>query len=1308
MGNEREDTMTDEAARGTMMVCPNCDATFLATTEVCPKDGSGLIEVPDCPLLTGSDLDGRYQVGSVIGSGAMGTVYRAYQKSMDRDVAIKVLHPKYAHDPRAVKRFFREAQSASRLIHPNIVTVFDFGRSRQAHLYMVMELVEGWTLGDLIYYRAPLDVGLAASISLQVCEALSHAHGHHTVHRDLKPDNVQLTKVGDKVWAKVLDFGIARMTRPAQGAIQGNQSTIEIAGTPAYMSPEQILGKAPDIRTDLYSLGIILFEMLTASRPFEDENSVTLCMKQLNDAPPTIEDVLGSDKVPHDLARVIEQLLRKDVSDRPSTADELAKALRPFAGEEEFKALAKQLLSEVPAGLAHAPTRQDGGAALAQASAMLQAESEPESNSLSDVLARVKLNMPSPFEKPAVTACPDCGHVSDAALNPCARCGFVEAVAESGAAANDPGPRRRLVSRKGKKVATVCVLAQSQVSIDGEILAKWASEKRDAGHDVRVQSMALFVDYIERGPFKPADAEPLVRELLQFAKKCREARLGVRVGFALASRSPADSVSEDARRLAGVAPVGGVVIPSVQQGTLKIRARPLTDTYLPSGEPLRCAVVTEGQTTRSKTSEVLLYGRSAALRRLGQLRGEGGPKGLRQIVLTGERGVGKTAVLREFAADMPHVFLRVAPLGIAWPGHTIARLVLKLLGGGDERSPKAVKALYADLPDRTRTLLDVLLMREALPAVDSTSWLTASELAASVYGLMRTYAKGASLLLVLDDIHCLDPASRMLLDELIALCRHEDWLLVGAGPQREVRSTLRLKEWQDFPLRPLGLRAATQLLESLGAPRARLGLLAEISGGNPLAIHLLAKQGPHVSPCASKVVDQLLPETLQGLSSKAAEEAWSSAVYGADEKNDLAIRAARMYLELAPTPRIREWLTSRVQIHGGIYSDLSCGWKALTREHLLLRAQRHESLGLFELAEAEFLNASRYHLKTQGVWERIEAARMRARNGDGEGATSLYREAIEIGLTVAHTSGLVALGASLLTVGQDSAASEVLEMAKRGIVRTQGTRLESGRLWALLARCTVRQNDGEKAMEYLTHSKELVDELRNDDARAARLLEALVQEIRAEIATAEGDADAARFNLRQASDAFRDLGIMGSATRALLMLGQVELDIEEYTRAADTFKACVTLSLAQGLVREAGLAQVGCGAAMLRIGQAEEGTQLLRSVLRGRRVAQFEATNALGYAMLQRGLKADAARYGDRARTLAGSDGQRARALLLLSKSQESFPQALRYLDEGRRLLRSSGNGVLLRTVARDSEGSLESEQIVTGGSLGVPSESLL
>ena len=1304
MGIGEEHGMTDNPSRGTMMVCPNCDATFLANTEVCPKDGAGLIEVPDAGLLTGSELDGRYQIGSVIGSGAMGTVYRAYQRSMDRNVAVKVLHPKYAHDPRAVKRFFREAQSASRLIHPNIVTVFDFGRSRQSHLYMVMELVEGWTLGDLIYYRAPLDVGLAASIALQICEALSHAHEHHTVHRDLKPDNVQLTKVGDKVWAKVLDFGIARMTRESQsgGGIQANQSTIEIAGTPAYMSPEQILGKAPDTRTDLYSLGIILFEMLTASRPFEDENSVTLCMKQLNDIPPTIESVVGEGKVPPSLARLIESLLEKDMTLRPDRAESMADILRPLAGEDAVRELAEQLQSEVPAGLAHAPTRQDGGATLAEVAAAQESSEQAPAGSLSAVLERVKLNMPSPFAKPDVRPCPTCATVVASGEQGCPKCGHVESVqAEEEARGRSP---KRLVSRRGKHVASVCLISEKPLELENDILRDWMESLRDEGHDIRAKPLALTVDYMSKKQFGADEVESVIRNLVALASRLRTARVGMRIGFCTPADGSSAEVAERAKRLAGVAPLGAVVIPASMQGAVKVRTRPLTDTYLSTGQPLQCAVVTERAVRRSQASEILLYGRTAALRRLGQIYGDGSKKGVRQVFVSGERGVGKSALVREFVASLTHVHVRVGALGRAWPGYTIARLAVALLGGGTARAPEAVASLYHDANRRTRRLLDVLFMRDNQPAGDASTWIAASEIAACVYDMLRKRAGDERLVIVLDDIHLLDPASKLLLDEIMRQGRHEDWLFVGCGPSN---ATLRRDlgtEWQELPLRPLGLRAATQFLEALGAPRSRLSMLAEVSGGNPLAIQLLARLGEDAPLRPGAIVERLLPETLQGLAPQVAEQAWTTAVYGDDEKSDLEVRAARMYLEAAANPRIHEWLSSRIRVHGGVYSATTCGWRALTREHLLARAKRYESLGLFELAEPAFLNASRYHLKTQGVWERLEAARMRARLGDGDGATALYREAIEIGLTVAHTAGLVALGESLLVVDQDRAALEVLEKAQAGIVRTQATRFETGRLWTLLARCAMRQSNRQKALDYLHTAQELVNELRTDDARGARLLEARLQEVRAEVAISDGDADAARLNLRQASDAFRDLELVASATRTLLLLGQVELDTDENGRALDTYKACVALAGSQGLVAELGIAKVGCGTAMLRTGSADEGVQLLRTVLRERGGGRGEATLALGHAMIYRGLKADAARYGDQAYKLAANDGQRGRALLLLSQAQDGLTQALRYMEEARTLLRRSGNAILLGRVARDNGDSFESRTSVHGsGFMGNP-----
>lgn len=1279
------------------MVCPSCDATFVPGTEVCSKDGAGLLEVPDAPLLTGTELEGRYQIGSVVGAGAMGTVYRAFQKSMDRDVAIKVLHPKYAHDPRAVKRFFREAQSASRLIHPNIVTVFDFGRSRLGHLYMVMELVEGWTLGDLIYYRAPLDVGLAASIARQVCDGLEHAHSHHTVHRDLKPDNVQLTKQGKRVRAKVLDFGIARMTRESSSVIQANQSTIEIAGTPAYMSPEQILGKAPDTRTDLYSLGIILFEMLTAVRPFEDDNSVTLCMKQLNDVAPTVESVLGEGKVPEVLSQLITGLLSKEVGGRPPTASDVAKVLSAFVGEDCEESLAAELQSDVPVGLSHAPTRKDGGSALAQVAAMHSGDvhAEPTLNSLSDVIARVKLKMPSPFEARASSPCPDCSQINAVDSGPCARCGCGAQVTESGTAAV-PAKKTRHVSRKAKWVGTACLLAEDPARLETSLVQEWVVAQEEAGHAVKRQATALMVYFHFRSKGTPGRNQEMVRALAGLAGSSDGHRSGLRVGFCLASGGTTEDDAEYAKRLAGVAPRGGMVIPSTQQGALRVRARALTDTYLPCGAALRCALV--ASESEQGPSDRVLYGRTSVLRRLGAIEQSAEGKGLTRVLLTGDRGVGKTAVLHEFAAEQEaSIILRVAPLGLAWPGHTFARLAMAALGAGSERDPDILARLYAAKSARVRRVLDALVRSEEGQGGFGGSWLTASGIASGVYDLLREFAGDARLSLVLDDYHCVDAASLALLDELMELCRNEDWCVIVAGLRAPLRGMLRHKEWVECPLRPLGLRASTQLLESVGAPRDRIGHMTEWAGGNPLALKLLAANPSATASRPAKVIEHLLPAQLQGLPVSEAELAWDRAVHGEYMGDDLGAHAAKLYLEVASTPQIREWLATRIKEAGGVFGSMVCGWRPLTRSHFLARAGRHELLGLFHLASAEYLQAARYTQKTHGVWERLQSARMRARMGEGKDAIVLYKEAIEIGLTVAHTGELLDLGACLQAASLDEAAMEVLEAARGGIVKSSGSQEESGRLLALLARGELRRFRVPQSLEYLGRCNPLVEDLRHDDARAARGLEALIQEVRAEIAVADGDVDGARFNLRKACDAYRDLGCMIDSIRALLALGQVELDANRHSLAVDTFTACVALSTSQGLSREGAFANVGLGRSLLLVGRSEEGTTLLRTVLRTRRFAQFEAVCALGHAMVGRALLADAERYADRARSLAKDDGQHGRALYLLSLAQQHPTQAARFLDESRDRFRRAGNGLILARLPLRQERLRTERQVSLG-----------
>jgi len=260
--------------------------------------------------VTGSRvLAGRYVLLDVLGTGGMATVWRARDQVLGREVAVKVLSPQYAADPGFLARFEREARHAARLSHPRLVTVFDSGLDGTS-AFIVMELVAGPTLRQVLDQAGALPEGEAVRIAAAVCEALHVAHAAGLVHRDIKPANIVLAGGGE---VKVLDFGIAR----ADGG-DGTTGTLGVLGTAAYLSPEQASGRAAGPQSDLYSLGCVLFEMLTGAPPFSAGNAVGLAYRQVHEdpGPPSAR----RPELPDRLDRVTGHLLAKNPAGRPASA----------------------------------------------------------------------------------------------------------------------------------------------------------------------------------------------------------------------------------------------------------------------------------------------------------------------------------------------------------------------------------------------------------------------------------------------------------------------------------------------------------------------------------------------------------------------------------------------------------------------------------------------------------------------------------------------------------------------------------------------------------------------------------------------------------------------------------------------------------------------------------------------------------------------------------------------------------------------------------------------------------------------------
>jgi serine/threonine protein kinase len=277
--------------------------------------------------LIGRIFDGRYRVEALIGQGGMAVVYRAIQLSRRTDVALKIISNADVTDERLVARFNQEVMATSRLRHPHTVDVVDYGQSQDGHLFLVMELLRGRTLAEAIRREAPFDPARACRVIRQICGSLAEAHGSGIVHRDLKPDNVFLTDGYEEPdYVKVLDFGIAKFI--ASGA--SNETLTKtgfICGTPLYLSPEQGLDQTVDHRTDLYSLGVMLFELMVGTPPFRADSPIGVVMRHIHDAAPDVRSMPGCRGIPAPVAELVASLLEKSPGDRPSSAAEVAERI---------------------------------------------------------------------------------------------------------------------------------------------------------------------------------------------------------------------------------------------------------------------------------------------------------------------------------------------------------------------------------------------------------------------------------------------------------------------------------------------------------------------------------------------------------------------------------------------------------------------------------------------------------------------------------------------------------------------------------------------------------------------------------------------------------------------------------------------------------------------------------------------------------------------------------------------------------------------------------------------------------------------
>lgn len=313
-----------------MSYCPKCDTTYETNVKICPRDGTvleGTTTAKDSRV--GEVLDGKYRLDATLGQGGMGAIYRATHLMLDKQVAVKLIKPELVTSPDIVRRFQREARAAGNLNHPNIAAAYDLGQTSDGTLYIAMELINGPSLKDVIRSGGPMAVDRIVRIMRQVGDALALAHRHNIIHRDLKPHNVMLATGNGVEVPKLLDFGIAKTFDDASTQLT---ATGFVLGTPQYMSPEQAAGRPIDGRSDLYSLGIILYEMLIGEVPFNDPSTPAVLVKHLTEPPSPPSSRRPDVAVSPVLESIALRLLAKEPADRYQSADEFVAALPDAAG----------------------------------------------------------------------------------------------------------------------------------------------------------------------------------------------------------------------------------------------------------------------------------------------------------------------------------------------------------------------------------------------------------------------------------------------------------------------------------------------------------------------------------------------------------------------------------------------------------------------------------------------------------------------------------------------------------------------------------------------------------------------------------------------------------------------------------------------------------------------------------------------------------------------------------------------------------------------------------------------------------------
>ncbi len=336
-----------------MKICPQCKMRYPNEATYCFVEGSDLDVLPDPRI--GTLLAGRYVIEEGIGEGGMASVYRARHKLTDKQLAVKIMNPMLASDAIVRERFRREARSAQKLAHPNIIEIFDQGDTEDGTAYIAMELLQGESLAQVIS-RGLFDIDRAVHVMVQIARGLARAHDLDVIHRDIKPENIFLCRRDDgSDLVKLLDFGIAKSRQDSRLTGQG-----ELFGTPQYMAPERIIGRDPAAPSDIYALGVVFFEMLTGELPFNAPDVATFFVKHMEEPPPFVRSL--NPRVNVMLEDLVQRMLAKNPDERPVDAHRVHQILLDVIREREAvappSAEDEMVISIPPVTLAAGPADQ--------------------------------------------------------------------------------------------------------------------------------------------------------------------------------------------------------------------------------------------------------------------------------------------------------------------------------------------------------------------------------------------------------------------------------------------------------------------------------------------------------------------------------------------------------------------------------------------------------------------------------------------------------------------------------------------------------------------------------------------------------------------------------------------------------------------------------------------------------------------------------------------------------------------------------------------------------------------------------------